>query len=193
MNESCATSTPPARAVTRTQCESCSPRRSSGARPTVAPTTPATITVGDHVAEPLAKFVEITDGTFELEPREFVSTADHVAASVRWRADRGGVHVEGTDLAVFRIVDGWIAGAWFLPGRLRPAGARAGVLVRAERVSTIEQRLAELGLRLPAPMAPPPGAEFPFALVRISGGHAHASGHGPADGSTYLMQRSARR
>jgi enamine deaminase RidA (YjgF/YER057c/UK114 family) len=55
-------------------------------------------------------------------------------------------------------------------------------------VSTIEQRLAELGLQLPAPMAPPPGAEFPFALVRISGGHAYASGHGPADGSAYLMQ-----
>jgi ketosteroid isomerase-like protein len=68
---------------------------------------------GDHVAELLAKFVEITDGTFELEPREFVSTADHVAASVRWRADRGGVHVEGNDLAVFRIVDRRIAEAWF--------------------------------------------------------------------------------
>jgi enamine deaminase RidA (YjgF/YER057c/UK114 family) len=39
-------------------------------------------------------------------------------------------------------------------------------------VSAIEQRLGELGLRLPAPMAPPPGA----------------AGHGPADGSAYLMQ-----
>jgi enamine deaminase RidA (YjgF/YER057c/UK114 family) len=55
-------------------------------------------------------------------------------------------------------------------------------------VSAIEQRLGELGLRLPAPMAPPPGAEFPFVLVRISGGQAYASGHGPADGSAYLMQ-----
>jgi enamine deaminase RidA (YjgF/YER057c/UK114 family) len=55
-------------------------------------------------------------------------------------------------------------------------------------VSAIEQRLGELGLRLPAPMAPPAGAEFPFALVRISGGYAYASGHGPADGSAYLMQ-----
>jgi enamine deaminase RidA (YjgF/YER057c/UK114 family) len=55
-------------------------------------------------------------------------------------------------------------------------------------VSTIEQRLDQLGLRLPAPMAPPAGAEFPFALVRLSGGYAHASGHGPADGATYLVQ-----
>ena len=36
-------------------------------------------------------------------------------------------------------------------------------------------------------MAPPPGHEFPFALVRVSGGYAHASGHGPANGSEYLM------
>ena len=52
----------------------------------------------------------------------------------------------------------------------------------------IEQRLGELGLRLPAPMAPPAGQQFPFALVRVSGAHAYASGHGPADGSAYLMQ-----
>jgi hypothetical protein len=55
-------------------------------------------------------------------------------------------------------------------------------------VSAIEQRLETLGLRLPRPMAPPPGYEFPFALVRISGGYAHASGHGPADGPDYLMR-----
>jgi enamine deaminase RidA (YjgF/YER057c/UK114 family) len=55
-------------------------------------------------------------------------------------------------------------------------------------MSAIEQRLEELGLRLPQPMAPPSGHEFPFALVRISGSHAYASGHGPADGTDYLMQ-----
>ncbi len=54
-------------------------------------------------------------------------------------------------------------------------------------MSAIEHRLAELGLQLPAPMAPPAGHEFPFALVRVSGGYAHASGHGPADGAEYLM------
>lgn len=55
-------------------------------------------------------------------------------------------------------------------------------------MSTIEQRLEQLGLDLPEPMAPPPGQEFPFALVRVSGSYAHASGHGPANGSEYLMQ-----
>jgi len=55
-------------------------------------------------------------------------------------------------------------------------------------MSAIEQRLEGLGLRLPRPMAPPPGHTFPFALVRLSGGHAYVSGHGPADGTEYLMQ-----
>jgi len=75
---------------------------------------------GDHhgrdtVADLLAKFVEITGGTFTLEPRDLISTADHVAANVRWRAERGGTHVEGNDLAVFRIADQQITEAWFFP------------------------------------------------------------------------------
>jgi enamine deaminase RidA (YjgF/YER057c/UK114 family) len=55
-------------------------------------------------------------------------------------------------------------------------------------VSAIERRLDELGLRLPRPMAPPPGHEFPFALVRLSHGQAYVSGHGPADGTDYLIR-----
>ena len=73
---------------------------------------------GDHhgretVAELLAKLVEVTGGTFALEPREIIATAEHVAATVRWRADRSGIHVEGNDLAVYRIADERIAEAWF--------------------------------------------------------------------------------
>ena len=55
-------------------------------------------------------------------------------------------------------------------------------------MSAIEQRLEALGLLLPKPMAPPPGHEFPFALVRLSGSRAYASGHGPADGPDYLIK-----
>jgi enamine deaminase RidA (YjgF/YER057c/UK114 family) len=49
----------------------------------------------------------------------------------------------------------------------------------------IENRLAELGLVLPAPMRLPPGASLPFPWVRVRGGRAFVSGHGPllADGS----------
>jgi len=49
----------------------------------------------------------------------------------------------------------------------------------------IEERLAALGLVLPAPMRPPAGIVFPFRFVRIVGTRAFVSGHGPqdADGS----------
>jgi len=43
----------------------------------------------------------------------------------------------------------------------------------------IEQRLAELGLELPAPMAAPAGLTLPFPWVRVWEGHAFVSGHGP--------------
>lgn len=52
----------------------------------------------------------------------------------------------------------------------------------------IDARLSELGIELPAPFAPPPGVEFGFELVAISGGHAYVSGHGPTDGAELLMR-----
>ncbi len=52
----------------------------------------------------------------------------------------------------------------------------------------VEDRLAALNLELPRPFSPPPGVEFRFDLVRISGGHGYVSGHGPLDGSELLMQ-----
>jgi enamine deaminase RidA (YjgF/YER057c/UK114 family) len=36
--------------------------------------------------------------------------------------------------------------------------------------------------------APPGGGRFRFELVRVSGAHAHVSGHGPLDGSTVLVK-----
>lgn len=74
----------------------------------------------DSVAALLAKFVEITGGTFALEPQQLICTAEHVAANVRWRAERSGTHVEGNDLAVYRIRNGQIAGAWFFPDGFHP-------------------------------------------------------------------------
>ena len=49
-------------------------------------------------------------------------------------------------------------------------------------------RIAELGLSLPAVFSAPPGVEFRFDLVRVSGGHAYISGHGPLDGSEVLVR-----
>jgi enamine deaminase RidA (YjgF/YER057c/UK114 family) len=50
----------------------------------------------------------------------------------------------------------------------------------------IDDRLSELGLELPQPFAAPPGVEFKFDLVHVSGGLAYVSGHLPMDGSEVL-------
>ena len=49
----------------------------------------------------------------------------------------------------------------------------------------VEAKLQEMGLSLPEPMRLPPGAELPFAWVRVRGNRAYVSGHGPLnpDGS----------
>ena len=57
-------------------------------------------------------------------------------------------------------------------------------------MGAIENRLAELGLELPAPPAPPPGLRLPFELVRIHGDVAYVSGHGPLDGDRLLVTGS---
>jgi enamine deaminase RidA (YjgF/YER057c/UK114 family) len=54
-------------------------------------------------------------------------------------------------------------------------------------MSAIEDRLAELGLRLPAPPAAPPGVRLPFEFVRVHGDLAYVSGHGPLDGEQVLV------
>ena len=54
-------------------------------------------------------------------------------------------------------------------------------------MGAIEDRLAELGLELPAPLAAPPGVKLPFELVRVHGDLAYISGHGPSDGDRILV------
>lgn len=51
-------------------------------------------------------------------------------------------------------------------------------------MASAEDRLAALGLALPAPMQPPPGLTLPFPWVNVRGDVAFLSGHGPqhADG-----------
>lgn len=52
-------------------------------------------------------------------------------------------------------------------------------------MSRYGQRLAELGLVLPAPLKLPPGMKLPFPWVNVRGDRAYMSGHGPqeSDGS----------
>ena len=54
-------------------------------------------------------------------------------------------------------------------------------------MGVIADRLAELGLTLPAPPAAPPGVRLPFAFVRVHGDFAYVSGHGPLDGDRVLF------
>jgi len=51
-------------------------------------------------------------------------------------------------------------------------------------MSRIESRLDDLGLTLPAALVPPGN----FQLVKVFGGLAYISGHGPFDGATPLVQ-----
>jgi enamine deaminase RidA (YjgF/YER057c/UK114 family) len=51
----------------------------------------------------------------------------------------------------------------------------------------IDDRLRELGLDLPRPFEAPPGVEFRFDLVRVSGGLGYVSGHLPVDGPDVLV------
>jgi enamine deaminase RidA (YjgF/YER057c/UK114 family) len=52
----------------------------------------------------------------------------------------------------------------------------------------VENRLFMGELTLPEVFTAPPGIEFKFELVRVSGGYAYISGHGPIDGSKALAQ-----
>ena len=57
-------------------------------------------------------------------------------------------------------------------------------------MGAIADRLGELGLELPAPLAAPPGVRLPFELVRVHGDVAYVSGHGPFDGDRLLVTGS---
>ena len=54
-------------------------------------------------------------------------------------------------------------------------------------MGAIEDRLRALGLKLPAPLAAPPGVRLPFDAVRVHGDLAYISGHGPFDGARPLV------
>jgi enamine deaminase RidA (YjgF/YER057c/UK114 family) len=54
-------------------------------------------------------------------------------------------------------------------------------------VGVIEDRLAAMGLELPAPLVAPPGVRLPYESVRVYGDLAYISGHGPFDGNRQLF------
>jgi uncharacterized protein len=67
----------------------------------------------DKVLELIQKLDAVTDGTFQLEPSEFLNLQEHSATLVSWRAERDGRRSEGKEIAVFRMQDGKVAEVWF--------------------------------------------------------------------------------
>jgi enamine deaminase RidA (YjgF/YER057c/UK114 family) len=59
--------------------------------------------------------------------------------------------------------------------------------VEGLRVGVIEDRLADVGLELSAPLVAPPGVRLPYESVRVHGELAYISGHGPFDGERQLF------
>lgn len=55
-------------------------------------------------------------------------------------------------------------------------------------MSTPTQRLAALGIELPAPFAAPPGVELSFEPVLVRDGSAWLAGSGPTAGRDVLLQ-----
>jgi hypothetical protein len=60
-----------------------------------------------------AQLVEVTEGTFQLEPEGFLNLTEHSAVAVRWWAERGGQRSEGREIGVYQIRDGRITQVWF--------------------------------------------------------------------------------
>jgi enamine deaminase RidA (YjgF/YER057c/UK114 family) len=79
-----------------------------------------------------------------------------------------------------RLVAGSLSPCW-------SALARSVEVWEAQAVGVIEERLAEMGLQLPAPLVAPPEVRLPFELVRVHGDLAYVSGHGPFDGDRLLL------
>jgi uncharacterized protein len=67
----------------------------------------------DEVVALLEKLVEVTEGTFQLEPEAFLNLNDHSAVVVNWWAERQGRRSEGRELAIYRFTAGKIAEVWF--------------------------------------------------------------------------------
>jgi uncharacterized protein len=75
----------------------------------------------DEVVALLDKLLAVTEGSFTLEPVAFLGTDDHLAAKIRWSAERGARRVQGAELAVYRLEGGKIAEVWFHPDGYDPA------------------------------------------------------------------------
>ena len=61
----------------------------------------------------LKKMVDVTEGTFQLQPEGFLNLDRHSAALVRWSAERDGRRSEGREIGIYRFEKNKIAEVWF--------------------------------------------------------------------------------
>jgi ketosteroid isomerase-like protein len=67
----------------------------------------------DEVVALLTKLVDVTDGTFQLDPDGFLNLDQHSAVIVNWSSERDDRRSEGRELAIFRFEHSRIAEVWF--------------------------------------------------------------------------------
>ena len=69
----------------------------------------------DAVIDMMRRALLTTGGSFALDVGSVLATANSCSAIINWSADKSGHRIHGRELAVFRIQDGLIGEAWFLP------------------------------------------------------------------------------
>ncbi len=69
----------------------------------------------DEVVRYLTRYTELTGGSIRLEPQEFLSGENHVAALVHARGERGGRVLDDHGMHLFRITNGKISERWSYP------------------------------------------------------------------------------
>ena len=72
-----------------------------------------------------------TNGTFRLRVNGGVANQSHAAARIDWTAIADGRHLQGSEIAVFRIREGQIAEAWFFQQDICADAAFWGVDITA--------------------------------------------------------------
>ena len=65
----------------------------------------------------LGRFMELSQGTFQIDPvRSVMANGDRVAATIHFRAQRGGAELSMDGVDLMRVADGLIREVWLFSG-----------------------------------------------------------------------------
>ena len=71
----------------------------------------------EEIIQFLGELMVMTNGTFRLEPQRFFADDDYGVVICRASSTIADQHIEGMTVHVHRLVDGLVAGSWFLDER----------------------------------------------------------------------------